>query len=167
MKYLSRLPYYRRMTISGEMTKRDQWSYWFMDCLACLLFSGAGLGFFLYVIHSIGVPSDRGLHIAAISAFPILGVIGLGLLVWEDRHTIVEFLCDDGALRFRRLGNGETEMRSLSDIANLEVRLSRDGKEAGCSVVFSDGTRAYAPFGGQLSNAPELAEWLRVHSPAV
>ena len=155
------------MTISGEMSRRNQWSYWFVDGIACLLFSAAGLTFFVYIIHMIGVPQDRGLHVAAVSAFPVLGIIGLSLLIWDDRHTIVEFLCDDGALRFRRLGNGEAEMRNLGDIAKLDMRFARDGSVAGFSIIFQDGDRAYVPYGGQLTNAHELAEWLREYTPVV
>lgn len=152
------------MTICGEMTKSQQVQFRLKRGLLCALFGGGALGFCLLLLQqrSYGSPLDQGTQIAAIAFGPAIAALLWGLTYWFDARMIVEFACDESSFRFRKLGSGHIEPRTISEIVKIEDMFGRSQLH-GYRVVFRDGSEATMRI-DVLPKARLLAQWLRSSS---
>lgn len=131
----------------------------------CLFLGGGGLLFCLFVLYDLHrhqwPAPDSITQIAAIAFGPITGLAAWLLSYHFDASSIVEFACDESALRFRTLGGTGAETRSLSEVSKVWNRGGRQGVSA-YRVVFMDGGEAVISI-NNLPNAKALAERLRSH----
>ena len=151
------------MTISGELTKRQLWTRRLLTGLVCLVFSGAGLWFFTYLIHAAQAhhfTMDKGTQIVAIACSPILGAMAFGLIVWSDGWAIVEFTCNENCFRFRKLRSAP-ETHLLTDVKSVQEVHGRGEELLGYSIFFQDGGEVF--LSPRLPNVKVLADWLHTH----
>ena len=98
--------------------------------------------------------------IAPISLFPVLGVVMFWAMTRREGRRVVEFTCDEGSFRFRKVGSAQAETRALSEVARVQEVSERAGL-IGYELIFRDGHKVFLE--RRLPNAEAAADWLRSH----
>ena len=147
------------MTISGALTKWQAVSRRPAAWLVCVAWCGAGLWLFLTAAIRQLAPLDPIL-IAPISLFPVLGVVMFWAMTRREGRRVVEFTCDEGSFRFRKVGSAQAETRALSEVARVQEVSERAGL-IGYELIFRDGHKVFLE--RRLPNAEAAADWLRSH----
>ena len=146
------------MTITGEMTKKQQLTLRFVSAGTCLGIIGFFVGFTVIALRAEQRWAGAGVQFVTLALVAALAALAISLQLWYDHRTIVEFTCDESSLKFRRLGTGRAETRRLSEISAVDQCSGHSGS-VGYQLIFVEGTQAHVRH--SVSNAALLLEWLR------
>ena len=135
------------------MPKWRQYFNRFAGGLMCVLFAGLGLiGARMAFSATDKARIIVGLIFMAFTAAAVAGQF------WFQRRIVCEFAYDGSTLQFRTLGIQQTQMRPLTEIAQVKEWRGRGGP-LGYRLVFRDGWKVYLEY--SVANSIALANQLR------
>jgi hypothetical protein len=122
----------------------------------CLLLAAIALRGLPGMLPAAGMPPNRGRLISGL-VFVSLAIFSIGTQVWFQRRMISEFTYDGVTLRFRTLGDGQEQIRPVSEVAEVREWRSK-GSMIGYRLRFRDKSKLYLEY--SVTNAGALAQLL-------